>query len=182
MSGIATRFRRAAAGFSARADAVPDGRWEDPAPCEGWVARDVVRHLVEWMPGLFLEPYGLPTPATDVDADPAGAWRSLAGAIQAALDDPEVAAREADIFPGRFPLAQAFEMFGLADVIIHTWDLARATGLDERLDPDEVRGLLEGMAPAEEAMRASGHFGPRVEVPAGAGDQDRLLAFTGRTP
>ena len=44
MSEVAERYRRAAAAFTERVRAVPVGGWERPAPCEGWVARDVVRH------------------------------------------------------------------------------------------------------------------------------------------
>jgi uncharacterized protein (TIGR03086 family) len=65
---------------------------------------------------------------------------------------------------------------------VHTWDLARATGLDETLDADEVHRLVEAMEPMDEAMRSSGHYGPRVDVPADADEQTRLLAFTGRRP
>ena len=72
------------------------------------------------------------------------------------------------------------------DVLIHTWDLARATGLDERLDADEVHRQVVGVeslpAEVDEAMRGSGHYGPRVEVPPDADEQSRLLAFMGRTP
>lgn len=62
MSDTAKRWRRLSAEFTRRAEAVQDGAWNRPAPCEGWVARDVVRHLVEWMPNLFLESAGLPVP------------------------------------------------------------------------------------------------------------------------
>jgi len=70
------------------------------------------------------------------------------------------------------------------DVLIHTWDLARATGLDEGLDPDEVHRSwagVEGLPPeVDEAMRASGHYGPRIDVADDADEQTRLLAFLGR--
>jgi len=67
-------------------------------------------------------------------------------------------------------------------VLIHTWDLARAVGLDERLDQDEVRRLFESMEPNDELMRQGTAFGPRVEVPDDADEQTKLLAFTGRRP
>ena len=73
-------------------------------------------------------------------------------------------------------------MFFIGDVLVHTWDLAGATGLDDTLDPDEVHRLVEAMAPLEEPMRKSGHYGPRVEVPADADEQSRMLAFSGRQP
>lgn len=47
MTEIAARFEKVAAAFTARVEAVPADAWERAARCEGWVARDVVRHLVE---------------------------------------------------------------------------------------------------------------------------------------
>ena len=84
---------------------------------------------------------------------------------------------------GTFALEDAFAMFGMADVLVHTWDLARATGQDERLDADEVRRTLAAMSQVDEALlRGSGHFGPRVDVPEDADDVTKLVAFTGRHP
>ncbi len=181
---IADRYRTVAAGFSRCAAAVPDDAWERPAPCEGWVARDVVRHLVEWMPSFPLAEAGVTVPPfPSVDDDPAGAWAVLDAALQGALDDPAVATREFDSRAGHFTVAQAVDTFCTADVLVHTWDLARATGLDETLDPDAVhRQLLAMEAIDEVALRSSGHFGPRVDVPADADEQTRLIAFTGRRP
>ncbi|WP_231104856.1 DinB family protein [Haloechinothrix halophila] len=65
---------------------------------------------------------------------------------------------------------------------MHTWDLARATGQDERLDPDKCAQLLEGMLPLDDVLRKSGQFGPRTEVPDDVDVQTRLLAFIGRHP
>jgi hypothetical protein len=73
MSEMAERFRKVARGFTDRAEAVPDGAWDNPTPCEGWVARDIVRHLVDWMPGFFLRSAGLElTTGPSADHDPAG--------------------------------------------------------------------------------------------------------------
>jgi uncharacterized protein (TIGR03086 family) len=188
MSDISNRFRRVAAGFTATVEAVPPDAWERPAPCEGWVARDVVRHLVEWLPGpgFLLGAFGVETgPIPSVDTDPAGAWAVVRDAIQGALDDPAVAGRVEDCGPpGRLAFEAAVDMTCTPDVLIHTWDLARAAGLDERLDPDEVHHQLAGVdaipSEVDEGMRASGHFGARVPVADGADEQTRLLAFMGR--
>jgi uncharacterized protein (TIGR03086 family) len=185
MRDVPDRYRALSAAFTATVEDVPDDAWDDPSPCEGWVARDVVGHLVEWLPAFFLDGWGLDRPAIpSVDDDPAGAWIALRDGLQAALDDPAVAGRRRpDPHLGEVSFADAIATIALPDILVHTWDLARATGLDETLDADEVALVVAGIGTYDDsAMRTSGHFGPAVELPAGSGDQDRLLAFMGRRP
>ena len=127
---------------------------------------------------------GIEFPAgPSVDVDPAGAWKNLADTLQAALDDPEVASRNFDVGPpGQMTVEDAIGMIVIGDVLIHTWDLATATGFDVRLRPDHRPEMLAGMQPIDEMLRQSGHYGPKVEVPDDADDQTKLLAFTGRDP
>jgi len=184
VSEISDRYRRVAGRFSARADEVPDDAWDRPAPCEGWVARDVVDHLVEWVPAFFVAAGGPTLPAgPSVDDDPAGAWRTMSDGIQSLLDDPEASAVVIE-HPraGTHRFDDAVGMFVLGDVVVHTWDLARATGLDETLDADIVHDMLVGMEPLDDMLRASGQYGPKVSVGADADEQTRLIAFTGRRP
>ena len=181
---FADRFRSASAAFSARVDGVPPGAWDNPAPCEGWVARDVVRHLVEWFPAFLKAGAGVDLPeGPSVDEDPVAAWTVHSQGVQALLDDPATADRVlSDRHVGEVPLDQAVDRFYTADVFMHTWDLARATGQDESLDPGKCAELLEGMLPLDDLLRQSGQYGPRVDVPESADVQTRLLAFIGRTP
>lgn len=171
-------------GFDRRATAVPEGRWDAPTPCEGWVARDIVAHLVEWVPGFMstfagMEPPNVPA----VDDDPAVAWQALDAAIRSWFDDPAIADKEIDGPMGRMTVAAAVNQFVTPDVLIHTWDLARATGLDDRLDPAEIAGMVDGMEPYDEMLRSSGHYGPRVPIDeSNTDEQDRLIAFLGRDP
>jgi uncharacterized protein (TIGR03086 family) len=184
MTEIADRYRKASSQFGQRARQVPAEAWDNPAPCEGWVARDVVRHLVEWPSDFFFDRWGVPHPdAPAVDDDPVGAWRAVDEAFKGALDDPVIAQRVLDDLPmGSMSFEQAVDMILTDDVFLHTWDLARATGLDETLDPDEVHRMYVGMLPHDEMLRSSGHYGPRVEVPDDADEQTKLLAFIGRHP
>ena len=83
---------------------------------------------------------------------------------------------------GEVPIPDAVDRFYTADVFMHTWDLARATGQDETLDPDFCRQLYDGMLPMDDILRASGQYGPRVDVPDDADVQTKLIAFIGRHP
>ena len=113
---------------------------------------------------------------------PAAAWHALDDAIRGGLDSPDTARAVADTPMGPQTFEVAIDLLVTGDVLVHTWDLARAAGLDERLDADAVHRMLDGIEAMDEPMRASGHYGPRVEVGDDADEQTRLLAFTGRHP
>jgi len=178
------KHRRIAAGFTAKVVGTPGDRWDSPAPVEGWAARDVVRHLVEWFPAFLESGAGVTLDrGPSVDDDPVAAWQVHSDAVQALLDDPSTADRVlANRHVGDIALDQAVDRFYTGDVFMHTWDLARATGQDETLDPATCADLLAGMEPMEDAIRSSGQYGARVEVPGDADVQTRLLAFIGRDP
>lgn len=181
MTTPAEHHKAVAGDFSARVDGVRD--WEAPAPVDGWVARDVVAHLVEWLPG-FLAGGGIPLPGDRpaVADDPVGAWHAHAAAVQRLLEGPDGEREFSHPKAGTHALGAAIDQFYTVDVFLHTWDLARATGQDDRLDPDYCAVLLEGMEPWDEILRSSGQYGPRVPVPDDASAQDRLLGFIGRDP
>jgi len=176
----AERHRQVAGLFSERVRGTTS--WDVPSPVAGWAARDVVRHLTEWLPALLGSVAELPH-GPSVDEDPVAAWRVHCDGVQALLDDPETPRRElSNPHFGTVPLDGAIDRFYTADVFMHTWDLARATGQDDRLDADFCAALLGGMEKMEDAIRSSGQYGPRVEVPPDADAQTRLLGFIGRDP
>jgi uncharacterized protein (TIGR03086 family) len=183
VSETADRYRKVAAGFTERVGQVRPDAWDNSTPCEQWVARDIVRHVVE-VAGSFLSRTTAAAPSgPSVEEDPLGAWTGARDAIQAALEDPEIAAQSTETPLGPSTLEQTVGMFVAGDTLIHTWDLARATGQDESLDPIEVGRMLAGMQQFDDSMlRQSGAFAPAVDVPADANEQTRLIAFTGRRP
>ncbi|MFD9326330.1 TIGR03086 family metal-binding protein [Streptomyces sp. NPDC060065] len=184
MTSAADEHRRVAVVFTERVRSVSPQAWDMPAPCQGWVARDVVRHLVEWFPGFLKSGAGVDLPkGPPVDDDPVAAWTVHSDAVQALLDDPATADKTlSNPHIGEIPLDQAVDRFYTTDVFLHTWDLARATAQDERLDPGKCAQLLEGMLPLDDLLRQSGQYGPKVTVPESADVQTRLLAFIGRSP
>jgi uncharacterized protein (TIGR03086 family) len=178
----AERHRQIAGVFTERVRGTRE--WDVPAPVPEWAARDVVRHLVDWLPAFLASGAQVELPkGPPVDQDPVGAWQAHADAVQAVLDDPGTADRKlTNPHLGSLPLDAAIDQFYTSDVFMHTWDLSRATGQDDRLDPGFCAMLLSGMEPMEEIIRSSGQYGPRVEVPADADVQARMLGFIGRDP
>jgi uncharacterized protein (TIGR03086 family) len=176
------RLRLVAAGFTQRV--LGTRAWDAPTPVNGWVSRDVVRHLTEWLPAFLAGSAGIELArGPSVDVDPVEAWQVHACAVQALLDEPETAELPVtNPHVGTMTVTQAVDRLYTPDVFMHTWDLARATGQDDRLDADLCAELVARMEPIEEIMRSSGQYGPRVPVPDGADSQTRLLGFIGRDP
>ncbi len=176
------RHRVIAAGFAERTEAVTD--WDAPSPVAEWTTRDVVRHLVEWFPSFLANGAGITLPdVPDVDEDPVGAWRAHAGHVQAVLDDPATADKVlSNRHTGDVPLPEAIDRFYTSDIFMHTWDLARGAGLDDRLDPDTCAELVAGLEPMADVLASSGQYGERVAVPDDADAQTRMLGLIGRDP
>jgi len=181
VAGPAERHRVHAATFTRLVGATSD--WVAPTPVAGWAARDVVDHLVTWLPGFLAADDVVLPPGPTADDDPAGAWQHQVEAVQAILDDSGTGGRTfVNPHIGELPLADAIDRFYTTDVFMHTWDLARAGGHPVALDEGECAALLEGMAPMDDLLRSSGHYGPRVPVPESASAMDRLVGFIGRDP
>jgi uncharacterized protein (TIGR03086 family) len=193
MGEIAERYRRRADVFESRVAAVRPEQWENQSPCEKWTARDVVDHIVS-MHGYMLMPVGGALDAgLSVKDDPLAAFRGARSAVEALLDDPEQAATECDTPAGRMTAESQIDQVISDDLVLHGWDLARATGQDEAMDPNDLERLWASTSaiPPEvmEKYRTPGAFGPGVEVfgaeikvPADAPLQDRLLGLIGRDP
>ncbi|WP_163572416.1 TIGR03086 family metal-binding protein [Fodinicola feengrottensis] len=195
MSEQAERFRRAADGFQARVEAVPADRWEAPTPCPDWTARDVVAHVINEARRVLatvrgLEPeqvYGVPVadmgklPQVRPDADLAAAWARISAGMTVAIDDPDCLKVALPTPVGPLPFKDSLEALP-EDVLIHTWDLARATGGDEKLDPEVVAHVYEHFKPMDEFLRQPWAFGPKVTPPPDADLQTEFLCFVGRHP
>jgi uncharacterized protein (TIGR03086 family) len=66
------------------------------------------------------------------------------------------------------------------DFVVHRWDLARAIGADETIDPGDAAAIYAQMKPMEDEMRSWGVYGGRVEIGEDADLQTKLLALFGR--
>ena len=179
---VAERYRRLAHTLTERIAAVPgDGR-DQPSPCEGWTARDLVGHLID-VHGRFLGLVGRePVDHPSVDDDPLAAWSAVRDQVQADLDDPDRAAEEYDGRFGRSSFAAAVDGFVCFDLVVHGWDLARATGQDDTIGRDEVERIGAMVTAMGPTMLENGVIQQPVDPPPDASPQDRLLCALGRRP
>jgi uncharacterized protein (TIGR03086 family) len=178
----AGRYAAASGTFTQLVNGTTD--WDGRAPVEGWTARDVVWHLVDWIPDVLRGGLGLELPRRDpASPDPVADWARFDSAMRAFLAEPGALGREfAHPMAGTMSAGAAIDMLVTPDVFMHSWDLSRATGQPVTLDPEYCSTLLAGMESVEGMLRASGHYGARVDVPDGTDVQTRLVAFIGRDP
>lgn len=180
MSAVIERYKGLIDHFGARVEATPDDRWDAVAPCEGWTARDVVLHIVESQRRLAGGIEGREVEPLPDGVDPKEAWRASSSAVVEALHRPEALDRQVESPMGPMAVEMVVGRLASLDILVHTWDLARATGGDERLDQDAVAHAYEGIKPLDPMIRRPGVFGPRVEAPEGADLQTEFLCFLGR--
>ncbi len=180
MADVQERYRLVSGGFNAVVSAVTPDKWAAQSPCEQWTARDVVAHVVEGHRGVIASVRGGEAEALGADEDARRAWESASRAIDEITGDPEAAAKEMDGPAGTMPVGQVIGRFVTMDVLVHTWDLARTIGSDERLDEDSVRQAYEALKPMDAMIRQPNFFGPKLEPPLGADLQTEFLYFLGR--
>jgi uncharacterized protein (TIGR03086 family) len=180
VSEVSDRYGTIAEGFDARVRGVGADRWSCLSPCEEWTARDIAVHVINTHRRVRSVLGDVEFEEVGPDEDVAAQWTVGSEAIMAALDDDALASK---IVSGMFGEQSFDSLVGrllCADTLIHTWDLARATGQDDRLDEEAVVKALKFLTPIDEAIRRPGGFGPRIEAPEGADAQAMLLAFAGR--
>jgi uncharacterized protein (TIGR03086 family) len=178
----ADRYAAVAGTFSQLVVGTAD--WDAPAPVDGWTARDVVWHLVDWIPGVLHDGAAIELPRRDpAMPDPVADWLRFNEGMLAIVGREDVTDGPfAHPMAGTMTVGTAIDMLVTPDVFMHGWDLARASSQEIAMDADYSAALLSGMEGIEEMLRSSGHYGTRVDVEADADAATRLVAFIGRDP
>jgi uncharacterized protein (TIGR03086 family) len=163
--------------------AVASDQWDAPTPCQGWDVRALLGHLVGGNRLYAAALSGAAKPGGDpLGADPVGAYRESAAAVVAAFRAPGALERPVTVPFGTVPGATALDL-RVVEVLVHGWDLARATGRTVAF-PNEV---------VEQEIAFSRQALPRIPserrpfeasrpVPEDAPPLDRLVALLGREP
>ena len=180
MSDATDRVKLLIDGFDARVQAAPTEAWSGQSPCTDWTARDVVAHVANNMLRFGGAIAGTTHPPVADDESAPDAWARAKAAFVPMLDSADLS----QVINGPFGPMPAEQLIGRVlstDILVHTWDLARAVGGDESLPADIVEGAYSGLKPMDAMLRQSGVFGPKVDAPEGADVQTEFLAFLGRT-
>ncbi|KZB83454.1 TIGR03086 family metal-binding protein [Amycolatopsis regifaucium] len=188
-------FDTVADGFSDRLRAVPDTSWDNPTPCTEWNVRELVNHMIQGsriytalLGGGSSAEFMAALDQVSLDGGPADTFRNAVAECRAAFHSPGALDRVVDYPFGPVPGRQLLGLY-VVDAVTHTWDLARAVGLEERLDPSTVRWITDNFdwiyhgVSESPILAGSRYYGPPTETPAPeASEQDRLLHAMGRRP
>ena len=180
-------FDRATAWTAARVAGAKD-QLDAATPCDEWNARRLIDHLLAGQQMFASGPSGGTVAPPDgpppelVGDDPAAQYETARRATIDAYAQPGVLA---GTITGRSGAVPAAQVLGLAfcDQLIHGWDLARATGQDATMPADLVAvawQLLDGRI-LDDARGPGRLFKAAVPAPEVASDQDKLIAYCGRT-
>ncbi|HEU5152943.1 MAG TPA: TIGR03086 family metal-binding protein [Iamia sp.] len=176
----------AAETFTSIVEGIDDDQLAGPTPCPDYDVAGLIGHLLHYGPSLVGAGTREPAPPGEArPADPA-TWRAdllaQTDRLATAWSRPEAWEGETRMVgPDPMP-ASMIGGIALAELVVHGWDLARATGQAPTWPADlldHVHQQLVGMA---EMGRQMGAFGPEVAVPADAPTLDRLLGVAGRDP
>ncbi|TDD42768.1 TIGR03086 family protein [Nonomuraea terrae] len=175
-------------------DGVTEDRMDDPTPCADTSVAALLDHLMglslafTWAARKTPPPEDAPRPGTESAERLDPQWRTLLprrlDELVEAWRDP--AAREGMTEVGGVTLpAEQMVVVALDELVLHGWDLARATGQPFTCAPADTAAVLAFTSEAarpEQAAGREGLFGPVVEVPDDAPAFDRALGFAGRDP
>jgi uncharacterized protein (TIGR03086 family) len=169
--------------------AVGTDQWSGPTPCGEWDVRALVGHVVAAndifagvLTGTPLPEMQARRPADPLGDDPDAAYRESAAAVVSAFRTPGALERPVTIPFGTMPGAGALDV-RIVDVLVHGWDLARATGRTVSFPDEIVEQAIEFSRPALDLVPADrSPFAPSRPVAEDAPPLDRLVALLGREP
>lgn len=161
---------------------------DDPTPCDDWDVRTLLNHVVGgnlWVEplvdGRTIEDVGDELDGDQLGDDFVAAYERSAEQAAASFEadgamDAMVAVSYGPV-PGSVYCGHRF-----IDVLIHGWDLAKASGQDATLDPALVEACWTVLEPELPVLAASGMFGVAQDPGPNADEATKLLAVLGRTP
>jgi len=157
-------------------------------PCTDWDLRTLLNHTILWTSysaerRAYGESVAEELMSKDFTAEP-GYAQDYQGQIAKAVDawsKPEAWAGDRNVMGSATPAADIAAML-IAEMVLHGWDIAKATGQDYRCDDAVARNVLKTVEAQGELFRQYQGFAAIVPVPDDAAAFDRALALSGRDP
>lgn len=178
MTDALAMWRDVAEGFDQRLASVGFDDWAAPTTCPEWTVTQLVEHAIgaqRFVPKALGASGGI-----DVEGDDlVYVWKEVRAAADQAFGAPGAMDRVVTLPFGEMPAREGLG-FPIGDLLVHTWDLARAIGAHDRLDAEACAVTYANLEPIDGSIRAPGFFGPKLVPAPDADAQDRLLAFVGR--
>lgn len=172
--------------FDALVRPLRDDRWPLPTPDADWTVRDLVNHVTAeqlWAPellaGCWIEDVGGVFDGDVLGDDPVDRWVDASVQAREAFLAPDALDRRVHLSYGDESGAEYCAQMTF-DLVVHAWDLARATGGDEEVDPALVAWALRYAEARSTFLEPGPLFRGPLDVDDGADDLTRLLALTGR--
>ncbi|MFE4872238.1 TIGR03086 family metal-binding protein [Streptomyces sp. NPDC056682] len=167
---------------------VDPGRLAGPTPCAEWDLRGLVNHWVLYS-SHGLEHRALRKPLPDeltacdftADADWAEQYAAQLDRAVAAWADPAAWEGEIDLGGSAMP-AKEIALMLIEELVLHGWDVARATGQEVRLSQESAAFVLRAVESNAEIYRQYQGFADPVDRPATATTLELALAASGRDP
>src|SRR5580692_6742497 len=161
---------------------------EQTTPCTDWDLRTLLNHTILWTSysaerRAYGESVAEELMSKDFTAEP-GYAQDYQGQIAKAVDawsKPEAWAGDRNVMGSATPAADIAGML-IAEMVLHGWDIAQATGQDYRCDDAVARNVLKTVEAQGELFRQYQGFAAIVSVPADATAFDHALALSGRDP
>lgn len=185
-----SNLRRADEMFSIRLSGIAADQWHLPTPCTDWDVRQLVGHVVAGsamaatiLRGASRNEAIAVLGVDELGADPSSDYRRLLDEQAAAFESVPSLDVVCEHPAGDMTARQLLD-FRVADLVLHSWDIAVACGLDRHLDDDLVREVWDGLVPMAPFIGRLGVFGPGPSgvMPDDADLQLRLLDLSGRRP
>lgn len=165
---------------------IGDEQLDHSTPCEKYAVRDLIEHLDESARGFAAAAGGGDGTAEPLVAGDLGdGWRQVLGrrlvVMGEAWGDPAAWEGTSDL-AGLGLSNEEWGKIALTEVVVHGWDLSKATGLGFELPETTVQDCFEHVSGFLNQPPVPELWGAPVEVPAEAPLMDRLVAITGRRP